>query len=263
MSEGTAKDRATSGRLNGRTRPGPNRRASAGSPIRGSSTLRSFVAVPLPAPVRAAILAAVHDEKADAASGPAARLPGAARGLAAQLPDIRWSRRPENLHVTLKFLGQVDAAKLSDFAQELAAALRAIPGFDIRLRGFGAFPSPRDAQVIWVGVDDPAHRLGQVAAITEEVAARTAVAGDPLPGKRPFRAHVTVGRLPRRARRSVDAAAALAPAAEQAFGQVTVSEVHVYESITGGEASTYVLRGAATLEGATHGDGQDRDQGRN
>ena len=252
MSEGTAKDRATSGRLNGRTRPGPNRRASAGSPIRGSSTLRSFVAVPLPAPVRAAILAAVHDVKADAA-----------RGLAAQLPDIRWSRRPENLHVTLKFLGQVDAANLARFVQELAAALRAIPGFDIRLRGFGAFPSPRDAQVIWVGVDDPAHRLGQVAAITEEVAARTAVAGDPLPGKRPFRAHVTVGRLPRRARRSVDAAAALAPAAEQAFGQVTVSEVHVYESITGGEASTYVLRGAATLEGATHGDGQDRDQGRN
>jgi 2'-5' RNA ligase len=242
MSEGTAKDRAGNG---------------PGSPIRGSSTLRSFVAVPLPAPVRAAILAAVHDGKSD-------RLPDAASGLAAQLPDIRWSRRAENLHVTLKFLGQVDPGKLARFAQELAAALRAIPGFDIRLRGFGAFPSPRDAQVIWVGVDDPAHRLGQVAAITEEVAARTAVAaGDPLLGKRPFRAHVTVGRLPRRTRRSVDAAAALAPVAEQAFGRVTVSEVHVYESITGGEASTYVLRGTATLEGATHGDGKDRDQGRN
>jgi 2'-5' RNA ligase len=251
MSEGTAKDRAGSGPL----------------PIRGSSTLRSFVAVPLPAPVRAAILAAVHDGKSDrlpaATSGLVARLADADSGLAAQLPDIRWSRRPENLHVTLKFLGQVDPAKLARFVEELAAALRAIPGFDIRLRGFGAFPSPRDAQVIWVGVDDPAHRLGQVAAITEQVAARTAVAGDPLLGKRPFRAHVTVGRLPRRARRSVDAAAALAPVAEQAFGGVTVSEVHVYESITGGEASTYVLRGTATLEGATHGDGKDRDQGRN
>jgi 2'-5' RNA ligase len=181
---------------------------------------------------------------------------------------MRWSRRAENLHVTLKFLGQVDPALLARFSQELAAALRAIPGFDIRLRGFGAFPSLRDAQVVWVGIDDPARRLNQVAAIVEEVAARAPLQlggdpGDPTLGRRPCRAHVTVGRVPRRARRGVDAAAALAPTAELPFGRAPVSEVHVYESITGGDASTYILRGTATLEGATHGDGKDRDQGRN
>jgi 2'-5' RNA ligase len=230
MSEGTAKDRG----------------------------LRSFVAVPLPAPVRAAILAAVHQA-----------LPDAGNGLAARLPDIRWARRPENLHVTLKFLGQVEAAKLARFTEELAVALRAsgISGFDIQLRGFGAFPSSRDAQVIWVGVDDPDQRLGQVAAIVDEVAARAPLQLPTLPalGRRPFRAHVTVGRAPRRTRRSpaCDATASLAGAAELAFGRVTVNEICVYESITGGEASTYILRGKATLEGAIHGDGQDRDQGRN
>jgi 2'-5' RNA ligase len=223
--------------------------------------LRSFVAVPLPGQVRAAILAAVHQA-----------LPDAGSGLAARLPDIRWARRPENLHVTLKFLGQVEAAKLARFTEELAVALRAsgIWGFDIQLRGFGAFPSSRDAQVIWVGVDDPAQRLGRVAAIVDEVAARAPLqlAVDstlPAQGKRPFRAHVTVGRAPRRPRRSpsCDATASLAQAADLMFGRVTVNEICVYESITGGEASTYILRGKATLEGAIHGDRQDRDQGRN
>ena len=237
MSEGTAKDR--SGR----------------SPGVRTSTIRSFIAVPLPAEVRAAILAAVHDGVvSDAASG-----------LAARLPDLRWSRRADNLHVTLKFLGQVDPALLARFSQELAAALRGIPGFDIQLRGFGAFPSLRDAQVVWVGVDDPARRLEQVAAIVEEVAARAPLrlGSDPALGRRPFRAHVTVGRAPRRSRHGVDATTALAPAADLPFGGASVSEVHVYESITGGDASTYILRGTATLEGATHGDRQDRYQGRN
>jgi hypothetical protein len=57
--------------------------------------------------------------------------------------------------------------------------------------------------------------------------------------------------------------AALAPWAERTFGQVLVNEVHLYESITGGDASTYVLRGTAALEGATHGDRKERDQGIN
>ena len=258
MSEGSAKEGL----------PGAG---EAGLAPRGAS-LRSFVAVPLPASVRAAILAAVHATGHDTVPNAPS---DATTSLAARLPDIRWVRRPENLHVTLKFLGQVDGAKLARFTDELAAALRkvAIPGFDIQLRGFGAFPSSRDAQVIWVGVDDPTQRLGQVAAIVDEVAARAPLQPDGYPtlptlpalGKRPFRAHVTVGRAPRRSRRprSGDATAALAPAAEQAFGRVAVSEICIYESITGGEASTYILRGKATLEGAIHGDGQERDQGRN
>jgi 2'-5' RNA ligase len=215
-------------------------------------TVRSFVAVPLPADVRSAILAAVHGGT-----------PGQAPGLAAQLPDIRWSRRPENLHVTLKFLGQVDQALLARFVANLAQALAPSAGFDVELRGFGAFPSLRDAQVIWVGIGDPARRLAAVAAIVEEVAARLAVGDDHSAARRTFQAHVTVGRTPRRARHGVDAGAALGSWSERGFGRVGVSAVHIYESITGGDASTYVLRGTATLEGATHGDGQDREQGRN
>jgi 2'-5' RNA ligase len=206
--------------------------------------VRSFVAVPLPAEVRTAIL-------------------GATQGLAAALPDIKWAHRAENLHITLKFLGQVDEALLARFASALAEALGSGAGFDIHLRGVGAFPSVRDARVIWVGVDDPSRRLTEVARIVDEVADRMAVGADAELGRREFRAHVTVGRTPRQPRRGIDASAALAPWSERAFGSASVNEVQLYESITGGDASTYVLRGTATLEGAIHGDGKDRDQGSN
>ena len=93
------------------------------------SEVRSFVAVPLPVGTQEAIFEA-------------------ARGLGWQLPGMKWSRKASNLHVTLGFLGQVDEERLSGFAVELEQALMGLPGFRLGLRGFGAFPSLRQASVI-------------------------------------------------------------------------------------------------------------------
>ena len=208
------------------------------------ATVRSFVAVPLSASVRAAIL--------DAAGGAAARV-----------PEVKWTRKAENLHVTLMFLGQVDPERLARFGAALGDALARQPRFWVQLRGVGAFPSLKNAQVIWVGVEDPSRQLAEVARAVVDVAEQLAVGDVAEQRRRPFRAHVTIGRTPRRSRGAGDVTAALAPWAERAFGQVLVNEVHLYESITGGDASTYVLRGTAALEGATHGDRKERDQGIN
>lgn len=209
--------------------------------------VRSFVAVPLPAALQQAVL-------------------GTARSLSAQLPAIRWSHKAENLHVTLAFLGQVDGELLSRFTAALGDAVGGQPRFEIHLRGVGAFPSIRNAQVVWIGVEDRSRQLATLAQIVGELAERLSV-GETELRRRPFSAHVTIGRTPRR-RGSVessagDVSAALAPWADRSFGAVSVEEIHVYESITGGDASTYVLRGTAMLEGATHGDGKERDQGSN
>ncbi len=225
--------------------------------IRGG--VRSFVAVPLSAPVRSAILAA-------------------AEGLSARLPEVKWTRKADNLHVTLMFLGQVEPERLARFDGALGAALGGHPRFAVSLRGVGAFPSLKDAQVVWVGVEDPSRRLDEVARAVVDVAEQLAVGDVAEQRRRAFRAHVTIGRTPRRASSNAvrgsssnalrpygarDVTAALAPWAERAFGEVLVNEVHLYESITGGDASTYVLRGTAALEGATHGDRKERDQGIN
>jgi 2'-5' RNA ligase len=210
------------------------------------SEVRSFVAVPLPVGTQEAIFEA-------------------ARGLGWQLPGMKWSRKASNLHITLGFLGQVDEERLSGFAVELERALMGLPGFRLGLRGFGAFPSLRQASVIWAGVDDPSGMLAHAAAEVENLARRFGFPGDSrmqeraAARSRPFRGHVTVARAARRdprndPRHGIDARAALAPWADHSFGEVWVNEVHLYESILGGDGSTYVLRGMATLEGATHGD---------
>ena len=191
----------------------------------GEKAVRSFVAVPLPAAVQQAVF-------------------GVATELAPALRGVRWSRKVENLHVTVKFLGDVDAAKLATFGADLQAALATLPAFDIAVRGMGAFPSARRANVIWAGVDDPSGGLQKAATLVETVASTVGVGQRET---RPFRGHVTVGR----AKARVDAGPPLARVGNRTFGVATVDALHVYESQLGGgpdrAGSTYVLRHRAAL----------------
>lgn len=189
--------------------------------------VRSFIAVALPSAVQERVLAA-------------------ALSLGPALPEVRWSRKVENLHVTLKFLGPVAVARLDELGQALVARLGAVPPFSIAVRGLGAFPSARAASIIWAGIDDRQQGLSRVAAIVEEVAASFGFVAE----DRVFRGHVTVGRA--RDRRAPDAREALRPFAAHAFGDVAVGQVAVYESRLGREGSTYVLRCRAPLGDAAN-----------
>jgi RNA 2',3'-cyclic 3'-phosphodiesterase len=185
--------------------------------------IRSFIAVPLPETLRAELLAT-------------------ATSLAAELPGVKWSRKVENLHVTIKFLGKVVADRLAAVGEALERAARAVPRFELDVCGMGAFPSPRRANVIWVGVTSEGDALARIAGAVEALAAEL---GMGEPETRPFRGHVTVGRASGKA--GIDARAALAPLAARSFGRVAVEELHLYESQLGREGSTYVLRHAAAL----------------
>jgi 2'-5' RNA ligase len=187
------------------------------------TTIRSFVAVPLPGTVQARIFAAAQE-------------------MARHMPQlgIKWSRKVENLHITVKFLGSVAEGQLPEIGAALAGALGGLPRFAIELRGIGAFPSLRKASVVWAGVEDATRGLTAVAEAVEEVGERFGVARE----QRAFTGHVTVGRSKGR---GVDARAALEAYAGREFGGTTVGEVHIYESRLGGEGSTYVLRSRAAL----------------
>lgn len=188
-----------------------------------NETVRSFVAVPLPGALQGTIFAAVEE-------------------LAGALPQsgIKWSRKRENLHITVKFLGQVEEAKLTALADDLAQAVAPLPRFRLEMRRMGAFPSARKANVVWVGIDDVARGLGAVAEVVEGVGERFGFARE----QRTFTGHVTVGRSKGR---GVDARAALDAFAGRDFGGTIVEAVHLYESRLGGEGSTYVLRSRAAL----------------
>jgi RNA 2',3'-cyclic 3'-phosphodiesterase len=187
-----------------------------------SEAVRSFVAVPLPSEIQSRIFAAAQE-------------------LARELPDdVKWSRKVENLHVTLKFLGKVEDERLETLGTALSQAVGSVPRFRVELRRMGAFPSARRASVLWAWVDDVERGLGP---LMEAVEATSERLGFPRE-RRELTAHVTVGRSKRG---GVDARQALDRFVRHEFGATTVEEVHVYESRLGGEGSTYVLRSRAAL----------------
>ncbi len=118
-------------------------------------------------------------------------LPEAAADALAPLrggvPGARWSPR-ENLHVTLRFLGDVDEALADDLDVELGRI--AIEPFDIALAGVGAFGEGRDLHAIWAGVEaNPA--LTRLAARCETAARRAGLKAD----TRAYKPHVTLAYL--------------------------------------------------------------------
>jgi RNA 2',3'-cyclic 3'-phosphodiesterase len=117
-----------------------------------------------------------------------------AAGIAAALRerpggrDVRWVRE-ELLHVTLRFLGAVDEARVGDLEREVGAATRGVAPFAASLAGLVLFPSPRRPRVVALGLE-PVAALGTLAAQVE----RGVVAAGFAPEARPFRAHLTLGR---------------------------------------------------------------------
>lgn len=125
-----------------------------------------------------------------------AEMAAVARDLAECGADVRWSRE-QALHCTLKFLGSVEEERIAAIGDALTAALSGAPAFAAAARGLGVFPSWRDAHVVWVGLEDADDRCGSdagLAALARRVDAALAPLGFPAE-TRPFRAHLTLGRV--------------------------------------------------------------------
>jgi 2'-5' RNA ligase len=143
------------------------------------------------------------------------------------VPDARWTPSVRR-HLTLRFLGPTDPARIPWIEERLTTAVARCPGFAVALRGLGAFPSPRAARVLWVGVDDAGGWLGGLAD-----AVQRAIAAEYPPDGRPFRPHVTVARC------DPPIALPMADVAEMlAIGSLAVEEVSLVRSHLG-EAPWY------------------------
>ena len=104
-------------------------------------------------------------------------------------PRARWVPL-ENQHVTVTFLGETPARLLATVMDRLETVAARHRPFSVRAAKLGAFPSPRLARVLWVGLDDPAARSSEIAT---DLAA--ALAPEFVPDARPFTPHLTVARF--------------------------------------------------------------------
>jgi len=110
--------------------------------------------------------------------------------------DVSWFR-PEGMHLTLKFLGEIDDARAAALARSLATALAGFDRFRIEVAGAGTFPNPAAARVVWLGIRGDTGALIALQAAVERAAAGAGFA----PEGRPFAPHLTVGRIKRIHRR--------------------------------------------------------------
>ena len=104
--------------------------------------------------------------------------------------DVAWVG-PDSFHLTLKFLGGVEAARLDAIAAALADAAATCGPFDLGVGDLGAFPSRTRPRVLWAGIDDGAAAAAMLASRLDVVLAPLGLP----PEGRTFSAHVTLGRV--------------------------------------------------------------------
>lgn len=151
----------------------------------------------------------------------------ALRAATAELGDVRGVKwvRPDQLHFTLKFLGEIPSPRVAAAREALRSACAGTPPFDLVLAGLGAFPPGGPPRVVWAGCGEGHEALEGLAAQVE-----AAMTGAGFPAEaRPFAAHLTLGRVrdPRAARGLRDH---LARRAATPFGRLRVGEVVLFRS---------------------------------
>jgi 2'-5' RNA ligase len=153
------------------------------------------------------------------------------------LPDARWVPR-EQLHLTLRFIGDVEGSRFLDVRDELLN-VRSAP-FDLRLRGLGHFPPRGRPHVLWAGIEkSPA--LEALHGRVESVLVR---AGLP-PEARNFAPHVTLARLKGTPARRV--ADYLTEHALFAAGPFPVTEFRLYSSLLSPKGAAHTLEASYPL----------------
>ena len=165
--------------------------------------MRLFIAIELPSEIRDALMAFLAE----------------LRGLA---PRAKWVRT-ENLHVTLKFLGETDAGKMAAIQNALASVRSAAP-VSLDFHGLGFFPNEHRPRVFWVGMQASANLKALAETIDQEMHKN----GFPLEN-RPFTPHLTLARFEPPGMPAQLSAAAKKNAA-RSFGSLTAHEFHLIES---------------------------------
>jgi len=136
-----------------------------------SQSIRTFIAIELPSEVKTL-------------------LDNVQQGLKSLPLKAKWVR-PQNIHLTLKFLGDINPANIEDIGQAMAHAADECAPFSLSVAGIGFFPGIKRPRVVWAGLGGETEILLN---LQRRLAQRLAAIGFPKE-KRPFKAHLTLGRI--------------------------------------------------------------------
>lgn len=147
--------------------------------------------------------------------------------------DVKWVEE-ENLHLTVKFLGEVQDERLPDVITATRLAVAPLMTFAISIGGIGAFPSMSRPRVVWVGVQSGSESFKTLMERVETAMDRI---GFPREGRAP-QPHVTLGRVrdPRRLKRLPELLKAESP---ETLGTITVEKLTLMASALGPRGPRY------------------------
>jgi len=179
-------------------------------------TIRSFISIPITPAITAAARAIIKRLK--------------------PLDDsIRWVPL-DNIHLTLKFLGDVDNVEIPQICSSIRRVTDTVSPFELHVKGAGGFPNLEKPRVLFAGVEDPTGRLVEMVARLEPELAELGFKPEP----RDYRPHLTLGRIRGNSRR-VGAALVdeLNQWKEAPLGDMVVDEVHLMASFLDKGGPTY------------------------
>ncbi len=133
--------------------------------------IRTFVAIDLPEGIKDDLSSVIAD-------------------LGRKNDRVRWVK-PAGMHLTLKFLGDIPEQTVGTLSAELDAVAREFPPLGLAVEGLGAFPNLRRPRVVWAGMSGDLELLRKLASRVDRACTSFGV----KPEKRPFQAHITIGRL--------------------------------------------------------------------
>ena len=151
--------------------------------------------------------------------------------LAATRADLKLVE-PQNIHVTVRFLGEIPRRKVEQVCEEMKRV--SFPPFNISLRGVGAFPNPRRPRVVWVGIGEGAKEISEIFSQLEQGIVKLGFQRE----DRGFSPHLTVARV--RSGRNVERLAErLAELANYDIGSFQAKTLRLKRSVLTGSGPTY------------------------
>lgn len=133
--------------------------------------MRTFIAIELPKAIRESLNSLQEQLKTSGA-------------------EVKWVE-PQNIHLTLRFLGEANDKKLDMVIRALEETAKDRNSFYIRLSSIGAFPKINFPRIIWVGIDKGEAEAAEIARALEKEIAKVGIP----PEDRPFSSHITIGRV--------------------------------------------------------------------
>jgi RNA 2',3'-cyclic 3'-phosphodiesterase len=158
--------------------------------------------------------------------------------------DVGWTAI-SSIHLTLKFLGEIDPGLVPRISSELRTASQGILPFRLTLRGLGGFPNLRNAGVLWCGVEGDTRELSALQKAVEQACAACGF----VPEGREFHPHLTLGRV--RGKTNLQPLLdyiRIAPDFEQPF---VVDRYHVIRSVLTPRGANYTVLETVELVGKT------------